>query len=283
MNIETLTLKVEKAQETVTKKEKTIERHEKQLQKKLDFLSSKGINVDVDDVDASRFIDGERHEWTWDVAEVNMKLNDIKGAKKKLAEAEKILGNWKEKLANEQNKANYLENNCPQIIKDFLEEWKSGAIEFYLEHYEKFQVYKKKIDAKAKKAKEELIVEHDRRTTDKLLKEKGLDWSNVQANKDHFAGTIVRRMDSIYDEKERLEWLLKTLEEDRKGKMFDFINRITKVTGVITDASNLYISRSGNINGYVIGEDGKADVETIIAGGYNIQVAHYRTLVKPRK
>ena len=66
--------------------------------------------------------------------------------------------------------------------------------------------------------------------------------------------------------------------------ILDLLKRVTKITGPVTDWSGLHTTR-GNmgtvLNGIVIGEDGRAEVETILAGGYNIQRLHCRTLVKP--
>ena len=62
----------------------------------------------------------------------------------------------------------------------------------------------------------------------------------------------------------------------------------TKITGNITDATGLFIDPKGNINGIIIGDMGKARLNTVYAGGYNDdiivnerhgQVLHFRTLV----
>ena len=57
------------------------------------------------------------------------------------------------------------------------------------------------------------------------------------------------------------------------------MNRISIVVGVITDASGLFIGKTGGIEGLIRGTIGVARIETIGAGGYNIQCFHYRTLV----
>ena len=71
--------------------------------------------------------------------------------------------------------------------------------------------------------------------------------------------------------------------KEGKRVILDLVNRVTKITGPITDWSGLYAT-SGNggwtvLNGVVIGEDSKAKVETILASG-PIQRLHMRTLVK---
>lgn len=86
------------------------------------------------------------------------------------------------------------------------------------------------------------------------------------------------------------EKLNKLLKEERKRKYEALVNRVTEITGEITDVSGLDIDPRGDLNGIVIGKNGKARVNTIGAGGYNEgeivnvkhgQVFHYRVLVKP--
>jgi vacuolar-type H+-ATPase subunit I/STV1 len=78
------------------------------------------------------------------------------------------------------------------------------------------------------------------------------------------------------------EEIRKDAEQYADGYIMNLINRVTKYIGEITDFSNLYLTGPA-INGIVIGERGKVRVETILAGGYNIQCLHNRVLVKPIK
>ena len=55
--------------------------------------------------------------------------------------------------------------------------------------------------------------------------------------------------------------------------------RIEKITGSKIAACHLRFN-NGELNGTVKGTEGTANVNTIIAGGYNIQCRHFRTLVK---
>ena len=72
-------------------------------------------------------------------------------------------------------------------------------------------------------------------------------------------------------------------ERDGKNLILDLLKRVTKVTGSVVDWSGLHLTR-GNVgavlNGVVIGEEGKARVESIYAEG-PVQRLHIRTLVKP--
>lgn len=64
------------------------------------------------------------------------------------------------------------------------------------------------------------------------------------------------------------------------NKKLDLVARIEDVAGKIVDAKYLEIGKNGSLNGRVIGEKKSVYVETILAGGYNIQCLHYRVLVK---
>lgn len=64
---------------------------------------------------------------------------------------------------------------------------------------------------------------------------------------------------------------------DQKRKML--IQRTEAKIGQIIDAAGLNIGYTGELEGFLIGETGKARLETITAGGYNIQCFHFRVLI----
>ena len=65
--------------------------------------------------------------------------------------------------------------------------------------------------------------------------------------------------------------------------IIDLIYRVRTITGEITDWSDILASAGTGgftvLNGTVIGKEGIAFVESITAGGYNIQQLHIRVLV----
>jgi len=77
--------------------------------------------------------------------------------------------------------------------------------------------------------------------------------------------------------------IAKEMEQNRKKQRRIFYRRVTFIVGKILDAKGLTIGSNGEINGLVIGDKGKATVNTISAGGYNVQCFHYRVLVKKLK
>ena len=75
------------------------------------------------------------------------------------------------------------------------------------------------------------------------------------------------------------EYLYKKNEDEATMYMKDLIHRIKNRVGEITNLENIHFVGKA-LNGYVEGTLGKAYIDTILAGGYNIQRLHYRVLVK---
>ena len=74
------------------------------------------------------------------------------------------------------------------------------------------------------------------------------------------------------------EEIRKDAEHEAKSWVLNLISRVEKKVGQITKW-NLHLA-SKSLNGWVEGTRGHAKVETITAGGYNIQCLHNRVLVK---
>lgn len=76
-------------------------------------------------------------------------------------------------------------------------------------------------------------------------------------------------------------------EKDADKLILNMINRVVEITGKITDTKYLSTHSDNQgytiINGKIIGEKGTAIIESIGAGGYNIQRYHIRVLVKEVK
>ncbi len=72
--------------------------------------------------------------------------------------------------------------------------------------------------------------------------------------------------------------------KDAENLILNLINRVTDKVGQIIDTKYLRLDRDNAgysiINGRIIGTKGECRVESILAGGYNIQRYHIRVLVK---
>lgn len=81
-----------------------------------------------------------------------------------------------------------------------------------------------------------------------------------------------------------LEDFNKANTRDAETLILNFISRVEEKAGVIEDCSGLVVTCGNNgysvINGFVKGSKQNVQVESIGAGGYNIQKYHIRVLVK---
>ena len=250
-----------------------------------------------------RLIAKNADEW-----DIRMKKDAIEDAVKKLAEVKAVAENWQKKLGEKISKEDFIKANAPQILVDFLNKWKEETIKYYIQRRIDFIEYEKSLRKECLDARREaahtlpeleyarewekehgeltdsdLLNLYPRRVVDAFLKERKLDYWSVQEKLKAHTDYITTRLVEIRDENERMEWLEKTIEEEKQIKLISIIEKINAVVGTITDASYLSIGMSGEINGVIEGTEGKATVETIGAGGYNIQRFHFRTLVKEWK
>lgn len=277
MTQEDLKLKVINAEAKVAKRTAVLKKHREQLAK----LIQKG---------ADKF-------------DISIKQSDIESAVDKLEEAKQTLANWQAKLDERIAADDYLEANTPEILKDFLENWKQHAIGYYREKRIRFIEYREGLKAKERAARLEALqtlpslekyrelykgrelTDYDlanlwpRRDVDAFLSERGLEYHQIQKKLREAGDQITLRLLEIRDEDEREAWLEKTMDEEKRAKLLDLIGRIMSTVGTITDAATLYIGPEGDINGIIVGTEGKAKIQTIGAGGYNIQCFHFRTLI----
>lgn len=276
MTKQELTQKVINAQAKVEKKQAIVQKHLDKLQKMVSMYA--------------------------DPYDIEEKREEIKEAKRKLADAKKTLESWQAKLDEKVSADSYLEANAPEVIKEFLEAWKQQAIEFYTGRFAAYVELKKSLREKELAARLEAFqtlpelarlrdiykgrelapMDLDNlwpsKPVEAFLHDRGLSYTQCSKKLAAAADEIILKM--VYTKPEdRAAWLEKRMEEEKRQKLMDLVQRIVKVVGRITDASNLHIGKKGDINGIIIGTEGKAVIETIDAGGYNVQCYHFRTLI----
>lgn len=316
MDINTLKDKVINAEQKVEKCKATIERHNNQLAKKIDkfnkLANEEGLNdYDYYDTvytlrsDISNIEDtSKQDEIMWAYSEIDMKLDDIKTAEKKLEDAENVLNNWIEKLNKEEANQQYINNEIPQVIIDFLNEWKEHCKEFVLSMTKDYRQDKIELDDTINTYYWEYIIDNKDKFDYLFSNYNNVETYNSNVNYRYYVSSFkdVREVEDKYKIKELKNdfnnkyknsfvqfyishnedenALDKELEKEKNNKLLDLMNRITSITGVIANATDLTISSSGDINGVIEGEKGNCIVNTIGAGGYNIQCFHYRVLVR---
>ena len=205
-------------------------------------------------------------------------INDKKWALRDLEDAKKALADYEAKLEAENNKAS---SRNVQVIIDFLNNWK-----------EESKAYYEKMLPKYVEALEEYY-RIDREYTHWYNHAHGDDWKSElksrRAVRDNAKKSFKANWSWIEPYIERDIWtdsytlnmskLSKDLDNEADRKYDFIIDRTNEIVTKITDASNLYIGNSGELNGFIVGTTGVAKVNTIGAGGYNIQRFHFRTLI----
>ena len=194
-----------------------------------------------------------------------------------LAEAKVTLKKYQEQLSkiDEFNNSEKVE-----VIWDFLMNWRKEAYNFYVENVKLYKELKDNYDAKL----EEFMSQPENKDfIDKAPDNRKVTFRMRLQNqfKEHYYSRIEGLTMNIsngygkWDDQK----LNKVLDKDVQNKYNKFIAQIQEKAGNIVDVSMLHIGPKGDINGYVTGDKNKVHVETIMAGGYNIQILHYRTLV----
>jgi hypothetical protein len=247
----------EKAIEAAQKQKATIERHEKAIAKKMTALAKVGVTAES--MAVAKWKGGQPGtgggQYYWEIYDVESKMRDLKSAEKKLAERERIVYEWAEKIEKANAKVKQFKN-LPAVIIEFGERYKARVIGWYTKTNE--LVKKKLIDAADLDYKERRAVKVE------ICQWFGNEFLElVTLSADEFAAKVEQIADK------RKMYLVELL-----------VARVERKTGEITDAAGLHIGMNGEINGLVVGVKGSATVNTIGAGGYNIQCFHYRVLVK---
>lgn len=229
--------RVIKAEEKVDKIKATIERHKKQADKKLSVIRKNGWNEN------DRYALKDTPEYNdsyWAICEYEGKLEDIKSSTRKLADAEQVVLNWKEKYDKQVKLETLIAREMPDIFRqcrdELAEEWTQVDI----------------------KRREKMLQMRSELSYDEFRK--------LYKYSDEISLNIT-------DEEFR-----KSNNRDAELFIVDLYNRVKAITGEVTNWGNIYYGGKA-LNGWVEGENGKARVETIGAGGYNIQRYHLRVLV----
>lgn len=226
---------------------------------------------------------------------------DLKYTLRDIEEAQKALDDYKAQLAIEEEKAQ--SRNVPAIL-EFLEAWKKRVFTYYdndlrdafaeAERVRKLGKETERHDwgtpeyEAARKAYEEAYKAHSsklhgyfRPLTPEEKKMPRYRYTHQIKIRDGEWEHLRHYLEPTYEES--IAKLQKELDEEANRKYDFIIQRTTAITGKITDASGLRIGAKADLNGYIIGERGTAKVQTIGAGGYNIQCFHFRTLINELK
>ena len=197
-------------------------------------------------------------------------IDELRMAYRDLGEAQATLNKYKSQLSAKQD---FASSEKIQVIWDFLQEWRVDAYNYFIEnakeYYKLRQGYNKALDEYLATLPSEITSSWSKQYKSELAFEKKY-YSNIHP----FTRQIALYGASVDEDK-----LNKELDKEVEAKYKNLVYRIQEKAGDIVDATGLYIGGNGEINGVVIGTKNKVRVETITAGGYNIQCLHFRVLV----
>ncbi len=178
----------------------------------------------------------------WDIEHYT---GDISRLEREITETTHTLDNYRKQLTGLMERISVLITDMPNVLKGLQEELVERWDKWDIERRDRIQSDYRELDYK----------EFSRKYTHADVMFKGK--SNEQIHNDNV--------------------------QSAENLIIDLIYRVRKITGEITDWSNIRASAGTGgftvLNGTVIGKEGIACVESITAGGYNIQRLHIRVLV----
>ncbi len=158
-----------------------------------------------------------------------------------------------------------------KVLTDFIENWKKNAIKFYINISNMYLIKRREIDDLYKK----YDGSYYKTNQDKDYIEKYKQFINFK----NLNFSFITKLERIYY-KDYEKFIKEFVENEGNKKLENFVKKVEDKAGEILDVSNLKLSPKMEIDGIVIGSKEKVRVNTIYAGGYNIQCLHFRVLVK---
>lgn len=240
MKIETLNERIEKAKLRIEKKTATIAKKEALIEKKKDAIRKLGFDPEnITDRHAN-------HDLYYLTCDIGYLRDDIRRGAGEIEETKETLEKYEKQLAGELAKESTLINEIPETMK---------------------------------RLQDELVAQWDAWDLEKQQR--------MEEDRKSMAYEDYRKK---YSFSERNEFFYKTEAqihdanmEDAKAQIINLYYRVREITGDVTDWRGISLDVGTHgwpvLNGIVIGKQGRASVESIYAGGYNIQRLHIRVLV----
>lgn len=246
MKITTLKERIEKATQKIEKKQNTIVKKTAQIEKKYQALRKLGIE-DPENHDRFEFRGSENwDDIYWTYCDISNLQDDIVRGSTEIEATKKTLEKYEAQLAGEIKKESIFLTKIPEIFNSLIDE--------LVETWDKWD-----------KARRENLKKAYKEYGYKDFFKRGYTYTDYEFR-------------HITDEK-----IHSDNERDAKALVLDLYLRVKDITGEVTDWTGIEATQGTQgftvLNGIVIGKEGRAKVESILAGGYNIQRLHIRVLV----
>lgn len=242
MKIETLKDRIEKAKAKIEKKQNTITKKTASIEKKVAILKKQGVE---DPLNANRY-DYCQTDIYWTLCDIGQYQEDTERLGKEIKATEETLAKYEAQLTGEIERESILLKEIPEIFQtlrdDLVAEWDKW----------------------------------DKARRDNLVK-KYRELGYTEFFKRGYTHADYNFMDKTDAQ------IHNSNVQDAKILILDLYYRVKDITGEVTDWTGIHATQGTHgfavLNGIVIGKEGRAKVESILAGGYNIQRLHVRVLV----
>ena len=233
-------MKIETLSERIANAENKIGKKQRTILKKQELIAKKQQLLDTKNLDNSDSPEARILKW-----DIEHYTDDISRLEREIAETTLNLDNYRKQLTGLVERVSVLITDMPDILRELQEELVMRWDKWDMERRDKIIADYRELDYK--------------------------EFSNKYTHADAvFKG---KSDEQIHDDNVQAS----------EDLIIDLIYRVRKITGEITDWSDIRASAGTSgftvLNGTVIGKEGIACVESITAGGYNIQRLHIRVLV----
>ena len=247
MKITTLQERITKAQEKIEKKQNTITKKTARIEKLSDRLAKQyGIDPETFDKYNRQGFNAEAgDDIYWTMCDIDSLKEDIKRGAKEIEATKKTIEKYEAQLAGEIERESILIRDIPESMKRMQTELAEQWDAWDIERRENLKEKYAELGYKAFIQK---------------YKYNGYEYMSVTDEQIHESNL-----------------------REAKSMIINLYYRIKDITGEVTNWKYLELGVGGTaLNGIVEGKEGKAYVESILAGGYNIQRLHVRVLVHDR-
>lgn len=245
LSIETISQRLVDAKGKRERLISTLNRHTAALEKKeREFEKNYKLKPELSSEESLRGND----KAFWDFYSIKSKKSDILSVNKRIQEAEERIQALQAELRSAEAQQAFMENQIPDVIKDFFVRWKEDSISFFSNRYEQYQDFVQELRTKELAARKEAVrtvpaysqyaervdrmSDYDlhnvfpRKPMEDFLKSLNLDYRSISESKSSFAGPIVSAMCKYNDPEQRRVFLERTIDHEMRSKMLDLAQRI---------------------------------------------------------